>query len=63
MKQETVYRIAVLLLLAGILAVQIITMARILVVTVKGTVDVDVQNSSLDVEVQNTKPWEVQVVR
>jgi hypothetical protein len=71
MKQETFYRIGVLSLLICILTVQLITMNRIPLVRVKGTIDVDVQNSRLDVEsstpleveVQNPTPWEVQVVR
>lgn len=56
MKQESLYRLAVLVLLGGILLVQLQVLNRL-----KGRVKVDVQNSSLDVDVKNTFPLEVDV--
>lgn len=61
MKNESTYRIAVIVLLAGILAVQLAgllktprTKSGLPIVSVAGTVGVDVQNSSFDVNVENT---------
>jgi hypothetical protein len=59
MKNESTYRIAVVVLLAGILIVQLAgllktphTKSGVPIISVAGTVDVDVQNPSLAVEIE-----------
>jgi hypothetical protein len=60
MKNESTYRIIVVVLLAGILIVQLTSLLKtpytkrgIPIVSVAGSVDVDVQNPSLDVNVED----------
>ena len=64
MNKETKYRMAIVTLLAAILIVQILILLRIQTVKIsrRGTLDVNVENTSLDVNVENT-PLEVQIVR
>ena len=67
MNKEPLYRVVLVTLLAATLVVQMLILWRIPprteapFVRVKGTVDVEVQNTSLGVEIENTFPLEVEV--
>jgi len=59
MKNESIYRIAVVVLLAGILTVQLATLLRtphtkrgIPIVSVTGSVDVDIQDTPVEVRIE-----------